>query len=217
MKRKIISIFFLLILAVSLAFAFTTTGPKLPTAATGNTNTIGGGVTAWTNPTNIELADSVDADVLPGTPFSTQDLRGGGFGFAIASTDTINGIILEVNAQTPTTNNIYSFHTVALEGGGGASANKAAGSLTTTATTFSFGGSSDLWGTTWTPAQINSGSFVGNVSFSAASAGGHIFVDYMRITVTSTPASNGSGFLKMFGYKIKPPQPHTQTRTFGLR
>jgi hypothetical protein len=164
-------------------------GPLLPTAATGNTNTIGGGTTAWTNPQNIELADSTAATSTPGLPFSTQDLRGGVFGFTIPLTATINGILLEVNASTLTTNNVYHFNMVVLEGGGGASANRAAGNLTTTITTFSFGGPADLWGTTWTPAQINAGGFVGNVSFSAASAGGTIAVDFFRITVTFTTAA----------------------------
>jgi hypothetical protein len=175
-----------------------TTGPQLPTAATGNTNTIGGGTTAWTNPGNIQLADSVSADVIPGTPFSTQDLRGSAFGFAIVSTDTINGILLEVNAATPTTNNVYHFNTVVLEGGAGASANRAAATnLTTAFTTFSFGSSIDLWGTTWTPAQVNAGGFVGNISFSAAGSGGHINVDFMRITITSTSASGGTNTTSM--------------------
>lgn len=174
-----------------------TSGPLLPTAATGNTNTIGGGTTAWTNPQNIELADGVFATCLPGTPFSTQDLRGGIFGFAIPAGATINGILLEINVKSNTTNNIFSFHTVVLEGGGGASANRAAGNLTTAITTFQFGGAGDLWGTTWTPAQINAGGFVGNVSFSAASAGGTISADFMQITVTFTPATTATSQMFM--------------------
>lgn len=216
MKRKIIAVSLMLILVVTMAFALTT-GPNFPTNATGNTNTNGGGTTAWTNPQNIEASDAVKADVLPGTPFSTQDLRGGGFGFAIASTDTINGILLEVNANTPTTNNIYHFNTVVLEGGGGASANRAAATnLTTAATTFSFGGAADLWGTTWTPAQINAAGFVASASFSAAGAGGHINVDFFRITITSTAAQPQSGFLTMWSRNTKP-EVRTQTRTFRAR
>jgi hypothetical protein len=210
--RKALSVGSVILLTVALAFALTV-GPKLPTAATGNTNTNGGGVTAWTNPQNIELADGTAATALPGTPFSTQDLRGGGFGFSIPANATINGIFLEINANTPTTTNIYGFHNVVLEGGGGASTNKAAGLLTTTPTTFSFGSASDLWGTTWIPAQINSASFVASASFSAASGGGTIAVDFFRVTVTFTPAT--SGFLNMFS-KNRPPQVRTQTRTLWV-
>lgn len=214
MKRKSALVLIVLLLAVGIAFAFTTTGPLFPTAATGNTNTIGGGTIVWTTPTNIELNDGSTANCLPGVAI-TDDLRGGVFGFTISSTDTVNGIQLEVNAQTATTTNVEAFNTVVLEGGGGASANRAAGTLVPAFTTFSFGGPTDLWGTTWTPAQINAGTFVGNVTFRTTGGGpGTVGVDFMRITVTSTPG-NSSGFLKMFGFKTYPPQPHTQTRTIS--
>lgn len=175
-----------------------TAGPRFPTAATGNTNTIGGGTVAWTNPTNIEANDGASATILPGTA-TTDDLRGGGFGFSIASTDTILGIILEVGGVNCAANGVEQFNTVALEGGGGASANRAAGTfISTTLTTYTFGGSSDLWGTTWTPAQINAGGFVGNISFSSTGTGpGTISVDFFRITVVSS-SGRQSAMLMMF-------------------
>lgn len=214
MKRKVLAISLVLILAVTLAFA-TTTGPRLPTTATGNTNTIGAGTVAWINPTNIELSDGVFSTCIPGTA-TTDDLRGGGFGFTIPLTDTINGIQLDVSGKA-TTGGIEAFFTVELEGGGGTSANRASGALGTTLTTFSFGGPADLWGTTWTPTQINAAGFVGNVSFKTTAGGpGTVSVDFMQITVTSTPAATpASGFFKMFGFNTRPPLPHTQTRTFG--
>jgi len=160
-------------------------GPLFPSAATGSTNTIGGGTSAaWSNPNNIFANDGNYTTVLPGTAV-TQDLRGGSFGFSIPATAIIDGILLEVNALTPATTNVEGFNFVALEGGGGASANRASGAtLTPSATTFSFGGSSDKWGTTWTPAQINSGGFVANVSFQSTGGGpGTIEVDFFRVTV----------------------------------
>lgn len=195
--KKIFVLFFIAVFAVLPAFAFITTGPLFPTLTSGNSNTIGGGTVVWTNDGNIKAADAVRATCLPGTAV-TDDLRGGGFGFAITSTDTINGITLEVNANAAT-NGVEIFNTVALEGGGGASANRAAGSLTTTATTFTFGGPADLWGTTWTPAQINAAGFVGNVSFASSAGGpGTIAVDFFRITVTSTAAGGGTHTNQMF-------------------
>jgi hypothetical protein len=159
-------------------------GPNFPQAATGNTNSVGGGTAAaWLNPNNIFANDGSSATSLPGTAI-TQDLRGGAFGFSIPSTAVIDGILLEVNAFTPVTTNVEAFNTVELEGGGGTSANRATGTLVPTPTTFSFGGSSDLWGTTWTSAQINSSTFVGNVSFRTTGGGpGTIDVDFFRITV----------------------------------
>ena len=166
-----------------------TAGPNFPTAATGSTNTIGGGTVAWTNPTNIELADGSTATCLPGVAV-TDDLRGGVFGFSIPTGATILGITLEVNASA-FVNGIEAYNTVVLEGGGGASANRAAGVLSNTLTTATFGGPSDLWGTTWTPAQINAGGFVANVTFRSTAGGpGTISVDFFRITVTYAVNAN---------------------------
>ncbi len=39
----------------------TSAGPTFPTAATGNTNTVGGGTHAWTNPGNILANDGNNA------------------------------------------------------------------------------------------------------------------------------------------------------------
>lgn len=175
-----------------------TQGPNFPTTATGNTNAIGGGTITWTNPQNIEADDGSTATCLPGVA-TTNDLRGGIFGFTIPVTATINGILLEVKANTATTTNVEFFNTVVLEGGGGASANRAAGSLVPTPTIFSFGGSADLWGTTWTPAQINAGGFVANVSFRASSGPGTVGVDFFRVTVTfTTTAGVQSQMFKVF-------------------
>lgn len=175
-----------------------TYGPLFPTAATGNTNIIGGGTVAWTNATNIEAADSVFASCLPGTAI-TDDLRGGGFNFAVASTDIIVGILLEVNVKCGAAG-VEVFNTVVLEGGGGASANRATGTtIGNISTTFSFGGSSDLWGTSWTPGQINAGSFVANVSFTTTAGGpGTISVDFFRITVFTLTGGSSSQMFKMF-------------------
>jgi hypothetical protein len=175
-----------------------TQGPSLPTAATGNTNTIGGGTVAWTNPTNIELADGTNATCVPGLA-TTDDLRGGTFGFSIPAGATISGILLEVNASAGV-NAVEKFNTVVLEGGGGASANRAtAATLTTSLSIFSFGSSADLWGTTWTPAQINAGTFVPNVTFvSSGGAPGTISVDFFRVTVTFTTPNSAAQMFQMF-------------------
>lgn len=174
-------------------------GPLFPTAATGSTNTIGGGTVAWTNPGNITANDGAVASCLPGIAI-TDDLRGGAFFFTVPTNAIINGILLEIAANTPATNNIEKFNTVVLEGGGGASANRAtATTLTTTLTTFSFGGSADLWGTTWTPAQINAGSFVANVTFVSTGGGpGTVAVDFFRVTVFFTVPGSSTQMFMMF-------------------
>jgi hypothetical protein len=219
MKRKIIAISSILLLMVSLAFALTT-GPKFPTAVTGNTGTIGGGGVAWGTPTNAEAADSVFTTcAIPDTQIG-DDLIGTGFGFTITSTDTINGILLEVNVKQNTiTGGGASDNSIKLlKAGAAVGTSLAAGSVPgTAAATASYGGSSNLWGTTWTPTDINNANFGAAISFANSTGGGTnrtVSVDFIRITVTSTPATSptSSGFLKMFGFNSPPLKQQKQTR-----
>lgn len=217
MKRKILVISLLLILAVTLAFALTA-GPNFPTAATGNTNTVGAGTLAWTTPTNIGAADSVFTTATSSGTLSqtTDDLIGTGFGFAIASTDTINGITLEVNYKLSLAGSGVESHVRLLKAGTAAGGDKSTGAaIPTTAATVTYGGAADLWSTTWTPSDINNATF-GALTTYTSTATRTFSVDFFRITVTSTPGTTpASGFLKMFGFNSRPPLPHTQTRTFG--
>ncbi|HWF06661.1 MAG TPA: hypothetical protein VHA06_23420 [Candidatus Angelobacter sp.] len=213
MKKKILAIVFAATLAATpaLAFFLNTAGPNFPTAATGTTNTIGGGTASWLNPTNIEANDGANANSnLTGT---TADLIGTGFAFAVNSTDTVNGILLEIRYSQQAAAGATESHVNLLKAGAVAGANKStAAALPTTPTTVSYGGSTDLWLTTWTPSDINNPNF-GAVFVAARTGSGTIFVDFFRITITSTSAPPpGSQFLQMFGIKLDPPKPHSQTR-----
>lgn len=184
-----------------------TTGPRFPTAATGNTGIIGGGGVAWGNPTNIEAADSVFAtNAIPDTQVG-DDLIGTGFGFAIVSTDTINGITLEVNVKqnTITGGGAVENSVKLLKAGAAAGTSLSTGAQPgTTVSTVSYGGVANLWGTTWTPADINNTNFGAAVSYANSTGGGTsrtVSVDFMRITITSTSAAgvvNTSQMFKMF-------------------
>lgn len=173
-----------------------TTGPSLPTAATGNTATIGGGTRTWTTPTNIELADGVFTTCALLASTTSDDLIGTGFGFAVTGTDTINGILLEINYKD--NNGVGSVNeslVKLLKAGAAVGASRATGAvLPAAATTVSFGGPADLWGTTWTPADINNATFGAiftcNTNVSGLGASG--LVDFFRITVTSTAAAGGT-------------------------
>lgn len=177
-----------------------TAGPSLPTAATGNTGTIGGGSIAWGTPTNIELADGTSATaVLPSASISTQisdDLIGTGFGFSIPVGSTINGILLEINVKQSVIagggaieNSIHL-----LKAGASAGADKATGAQPGTALAIAtYGGSADLWSTTWTPADINNANFGAAASYqNSVLASRTVSVDFFRITVTFTPPASTS-------------------------
>lgn len=221
--RKAIAVCSIITLTAALAFGLTT-GPNLPTAATGNTSVIGGGNVAWGGATNIELADGTNAtNVIPGNGTGTQvsdDLIGTGFAFAIASTDTINGILLEVNVKQSiiTGGGALENSIRLLKAGVAAGTDKNTGAQPGTSLAIaSYGGAADLWGTTWTPADINNANFGAAASYQNpnVTTSRTVSVDFFRITITSTPAaSTKSGFLQMFGFKSDPPKPRTQTRIF---
>ncbi len=151
------------------------TDPKTP-------GTVGYSYT-WTNIENAKVPDNVYA-----TQAASGTISASNFGFNIPSGSIIKGIILEVYAST--TN--YWLEYVQLFRNGVGTVNKAsenpnpwsAGMAIRT-----YGGPTDLWGTTWTPAQINESTLmVGQTGFGTylgynQGMGGSCSVDGIRITV----------------------------------
>ena len=161
---------------------------------------------SWSNPGYAQYSDANRATVtLAGGSVSTY-LRATGFGFSIPAGSTVNGIIVEI--QRLAVGN-YA-------GGGGESdyypscivdtdvyivkANSAAGSNKARSGCWpdqaefyaTYGGSNDLWGTTWTPEDINSSGF--GVQIAVGNARAHYsaaYINHIRITVhyTSPPST----------------------------
>lgn len=217
--KKVSAVCLITVLLVAQAFAFNTTGPNLPTAATGNTTTIGGGTRPWAAPTNIELADGTNATVIfTAATQKSDDLIGTAFGFSITSTDTINGFTLQANyTDTGGSSAVVENQVRLLKGGVATTTNHSTGAtLPPTAATVTYGGTADLWGGTWTPADVNATTF-GAAMVLASTAADNAGVDFFKITVTSTPAATpASNFLQMFGFKMDSPKPHTQTRILKI-
>ncbi len=170
-----------------------TTGPNFPSAATGNTNVIGGGTRLWTNPGNITANDANNATVsfLAGVAAS-DDLIGTGFGFTIAGSDTINGILLEVSYGINAAGNMFEQNVRLLKAGTASGTDKSTGAAfnTVSLVTVSYGGAADLWGTTWTPADINNANFgAAFICNNNGGGAGNGAVNFFRITVTSTSSA----------------------------
>lgn len=110
------------------------------------------------------------------------------FGFAISAGSTINGITVEINGYGA--NGASSPQHVTLKKSGTDSAGDDYGIETdwpaTPGATRSFGGVSDLWGTTWTAEEINASTF--GVLFANKSTGtdADVYIDYIRVTITYT-------------------------------
>ncbi len=168
-------------------------------------NTTGVGTIAWTNPGNITTA---------GSPYATQNLAGGAtgnylsannYGFAIPSNATINGITVTVRKQSSNTSIFDNIVRIVKNGtitGNNLSSATAWNNGSFGITTY--GSSSNLWGTTWTPADINNSNFGVAISVRNSAGGSRqIDIDYIQVNVSYTTsgtlnwytASTGGTFL----------------------
>ena len=164
-------------------------GPSM--AGTGAS--VGGvGTVAWTSPGSITADDSSYATCALTSSAQSNYLSGTNFGFSIPAGSTINGIQVSIMRESSSSNSPYVRDTVVslIKGGTVTGANRAATSTNwpNSMTAAGYGTTSDLWGTTWTPADINASNF--GVALSASSSGSGstrtASVDYMQITVTYT-------------------------------
>lgn len=165
--------------------------------ATQGPNGGAGAGAGWAGLGNIAATDAIYAtQSVAGTAASTS-LSTSTLGFTIPAGATINGITVAVVRHASATG---SLSITGSSGGTGISLTKVAATPTGTAkltgggwglvdATDTFGNAADLWGTTWTPADINSTGFgailqVDNTNVAARTAS----VDSILITVTFTPA-----------------------------
>lgn len=148
--------------------------------------TYSGGGTSWTNPNNIKVQDGAVATAIA-TTSQTSDLQATNFGFSAAG--VISGIQVDIKCSTstgaPTLNPVLSKASAAY------GTRKVATVDNTSLGFISFGGPTDLWGGTWSLADVNGAGF--GCQFYALNASGSstFSVDFVRITVYSTvPASS---------------------------
>jgi hypothetical protein len=155
----------------------------------GACTSLGGGGANWTTPDNATVTDNAYAQAtVDGS--TTDPLRCIGYGFAIPDGATILGIRVDVERKSNRITNGGSRDSSLQLAKGGA----AVGLDRATATTYTtvdvveaHGGTADLWGTTWTPAEINAADFGAIFSAtkpSGAGASHTLTIDMIRITVT---------------------------------
>jgi len=178
-------------------------GPNNPSAATESAaGCLSCPGSDWTNFANVYANDMANVSTqMTAFPscfqtacFYSRDLYATGFGFAIPATATIAGIVVEIkkNSATATTTMPIRDSVVSLMTSPGTlvGQNKRLMTPWPSISTYStYGNSTDLWGTAWTPAEINNTGFgvalkAKNVSNTLQSA----FVDHIRITVYYTLA-----------------------------
>lgn len=144
----------------------------------------------WATPTNIYTSNNAYAEIdIP--PEGLSDwLRATTFGFSIPAGSTINGI--EARFEKRAENSlIRDWDTKIVKAGSEQGDDKGQAGWPTTDTYVVYGGAADLWGLTWTPAEINASNF--GVSISARSYSPtttyYALVDHVQIKVYYTPPS----------------------------
>lgn len=148
----------------------------------------GPGNNNWLNHGNILSAGSPYATVDLTNASSTDYLQGSNYNLSIPADATINGITVSTNRQSTSTG-IKDEELKLIKNGSILVTNKANTTTDwpTSMQIATYGGSSDLWGTTWTVAEINDLSF--GVSLSVKNHNAVIrtaSVDYIQISVTYT-------------------------------
>lgn len=144
----------------------------------------------WTNSANVYSSNNSDASAALSGGAQSANLDVTGFGFAIPASATIMGVRVDVERAASNTSSVEDFDVSVLKGGSstGITDHAVAGAWGTSDSTRNYGNSGDLWGTTWTPANVNAANFglrfkVRNLSWSSRTA----FVDHVDITVYYQP------------------------------
>ena len=146
------------------------------------------------NPERVGASDDVYPSCNLGVGVVGEGIKATGFGFAIPTGATIDGILVEWEQRRGGTG--IRDHTVRLYKAGvlvGTNKADTATDYPTTDTYRSYGGAADLWGTTWTAAQVNATDFGAVLAAQNAGAAGAAAanIDHVRITVYYTAAASG--------------------------
>jgi hypothetical protein len=144
------------------------------------------GASAWSNPGNAQFSDNSSADVTIAANNGTSDyLVANTYGFSVPSTATIKGIKLEVSKKSSSALTADNEVRI-LKNGSIIGNNNAVTSNWNNTSSFAYttyGSSTDLWGTTWTPADINLAAFGFAFSVVAHTTNVTASVDHIKVTV----------------------------------
>lgn len=150
-----------------------------------------GGITVLT-PENA--ASSNDAYATCGLLLGqiSNYLKATNFGFSVPTDATISGITVKVERNATSTNAIADNSVRIIKGGVISGDNKASASTWSSADAVAtYGSSTDTWGLSWTPTDVNASDF-GAVIAAEAALAATVNIDHITITVDYT-GSNKSG------------------------
>lgn len=152
--------------------------------------------TGWVSPSGYEDNNGV---INPGNAYSSNNtyavfddfwynsVEYKTFGISIPTGATINGIEVSVEANTTMTAGGYRLEVqLSKDGGGTFSTAKSATVTGATDTNYTYGGSSDLWGETWTDSSFGSNFRIKPEIQATIGDGYYINVDHIQIKVYYT-------------------------------
>jgi hypothetical protein len=172
-----------------------------PRACTAGVN-IAGALADWTNPANAVSSNNAYATQILAAATRGDYHCARSFGFAIPTGATIDGISVLIEASlTGTTAELVDVFLTKNAGAATVGNDAIAGSqaLTATDTNYSYGGPTDVWGTTWTAAEINSNNFGVMTQAAGAASGGTARIDFVSVTIDYTlpPPPDASPVMRM--------------------
>jgi len=158
------------------------------------------GTEAWASPGNITADDGSNASGAAAAKNEQMNyLVGSNFGFAIPAGSTIDGIEARLQASDVVSQADIT-HVIIYKDDSTPGNDLEAGTtgVTSTPTNYDYGSSSELWGLTWTPAEINSANFQLRISMNAGL--GDPAVDFLAVNIHYTEAAGGDApFLRPGG------------------
>ena len=132
----------------------TIVGPDTSTTRSAGTGS------GWTTPTNVVSSNNSYATTSIAGLATSPALDASSFGMGVPSSAYIRGISARIERASSVSNTISDADVYLLKNGAPAGSDKAvAGSWPTSDTYRTYGTSSDLWGTTWTAADVNASNF----------------------------------------------------------
>lgn len=153
---------------------------------------ISGSSSSWSNTSNIIGSDdsrSSSSSILSTIGDYTDYIVVSNFGFNISAASLIDGIQVNIERRSSSHNTAISDNSVRILKNGSMIGDEKAygGPWASSDFSYPYGGATDLWGTTWTPADINNSGF--GVALSAKllfGLPGNAEVDNISITISST-------------------------------
>lgn len=166
-------------------------GPNNPTTIVDDAS-VGTGI--WNFTANAAASDNAYAQApTSGVGSTTHYLKATGFGFAIPVGAVINGIRLTVEKRSIAARPVDNAIRIVKGGVIGATDRSDAAAWPTTDTVVTYGSSSDLWGQTWTAADINSAGFGAAISARQNVSGlDTAGVDHITLTVFYSLCGDGN-------------------------